>query len=131
MATNTKNGAWRKAGTEGGAGDYEVLGRGVNGSWYGRKVATGGNSVPMGYNRVRLVPANEAEAELMNAVVPVGWKRPEGAVGGNTYRFSCVVPVGAALDTALEVCRKAFEAANASVTVNKTGLARVAADTKA
>jgi len=131
MATDKKNGAWRKAGSEGGAGDYEVLGRGVSGSWYGRKVATGGNSVPGGHNRVRLVPATEAEAELMDAVVPANWKRPKGEVGGNTYRFSTVVSVGPALADALEVCARALAAANANVTVNKTGLARAAADAKA
>jgi len=125
-----KNNKWRQAGTEGGAGDYELLARGVCGSWYGRKVAALGNTVPTGCNRVRLVPVDEAEAEAMAKHVPAGWKRPIGEVGGNSYRFSTVVPVGD-LTTALEVCRVALDAANAKVTVNAAGLKRAMADATA
>ncbi|MEA3249533.1 MAG: hypothetical protein U9Q03_04205 [Patescibacteria group bacterium] len=123
-----KNSKWRRPGTEGGAGDYELLARGTGGGWYGRKLATGTNTVPGGCNRVRLVPANEAEAEAMTEHVPAGWKRPHGAVGGRSYRFSTVVPVGEQLTSALEVCRVALEATNVKVTVNRAGLKRAAAD---
>ncbi len=125
-----KNGKWRQAGTEGGAGDYEILARGLNGSWLGRKVATGGNSVSVGCNRVRLVPEDEAEAELMSEMLPDHWKRPCGEPGCRTYRFSTVVSVGIALLEAIEVGRQALKAANASVTENKAALARAVKDVK-
>ena len=85
-ATSETIAKWVMAGTEN-TGEYRVIAQNDTGRI--------GVRVLDGTVRIRIEPSGDGGATaLAEHLTPVDWKQPAGQQGGNTYRFSQVVPKG-------------------------------------